>query len=389
MQREPTPQEVREMLAQLRENPEAIAWTERRHVPRSLVALCQSGSPAADGALELLQALALDSKWEVRKAVADVLRAIPDETMTRTLAGLCDDPNTFVRRAAEAALARRRSGAGPSGRGRGGMWTTAGRLAQIEQIHGPEIARLAREIGEMYFDQLVGATVHDARGILTPLTSKLSRLIEQVDRGSHRPVRLRRSLQLLLDRVNLLTRLVEDVRRYSSPIPPARRPERLADILAEAERLAREAAEAGGYEVDDVVVTSPNGEITVEVARDRMLMAFTNVLKNAFESFPDARPSDGRRVQIDIHVMAGSAIVTIADNGVGMSKEDLTQVCEFLPGAKTKKDDGTGFGLPIARRNIGAHGGSLTIQSEEGHGTTVTIALPLEQEDGEACRTKY
>lgn len=389
MEPAPTPQAVQQMLAQLRDNPEAIAWTERRHVPRTLVALCQLGSPAADGAIELLQMLALDSKWEVRKAVADVLRAVSDDALTKTLAALCEDPNTFVRRAAEAALVRRRSGPGPSGRGRGGTWTTAGRLAQIEQIHGAEIARLAREIGEMYFDQLVGATVHDARGILTPLTSKLSRLIEQVDRGPHRPARLRRSLQLLLDRVNLLTRLVEDVRRYSSPLPPARRPERLADILAEAERLAREAVEARGYEVDDIVVTSPNGDITAEVARDRVLMAFTNVLKNAFESFPDARLPGERRVQIDMHVMDGRATVTIADNGVGMSSEDLAQVCEFLPGAKTKKDDGTGFGLPIARRNIAAHGGSLSIVSQEGRGTTVTITLPLEHEGEEECQAKY
>ncbi len=384
----PTQQAVQQMLAQLRDNPEAISWTERRHVPRSLVALCQSRSPAADGAIELLQVLALDSKWEVRKAVADVLRAIPDETLTRTLAALCEDPNTFVRRAGEAALARRRSGPGPSGRGRGGTWTTAARLAQIEQNHGPEIARLAREIGEMYFDQLVGATVHDARGILTPLTSKLGRLIEQVDRWSPRPGRLKRSLQLLLDRVNLLTRLVEDIRRYSSPLPPARRPERLADILSEAERLAREAVEARGSEVDDVEVALPTGEITVEVARDRVLMAFTNVLKNAYESFAEARPPGGYSVRIDMHVSAGSAIITIADNGVGMSTEDLAQVCEFLPGAKTKKDDGTGFGLPIARRNIAAHGGSLSIESQEGRGTTVTITLPLEQEGEEECQAK-
>lgn len=389
MQSELTPQTIRDMITRLRENPEAIPWTERRHIPRSLLPLVQSKSPAADAARELLQQLAQDSKWEVRKAVADLLRTVPDETLTKTLAGLCDDPNAFVQRAAEAALARRRSGPEPSGRGRAGTWTVPARLAQIEQIHGAEVAKLAREIGEMYFDQLVGATVHDARGILTPLASKLGRLIEQVDRASHRPARLKRALRLLLDRVDLLGRLVDDVRKYSSPVSQARRPERLADILAEAERIAREAVETGGREVDDVIVPSFNGEITVAVARDRVLMAFANVLKNAFESFTDDRPPGDRFIRIETHVADGSAVVTITDNGAGMNEDDLVQVREFLPGTKTKKDDGTGFGLPIARRNIGAHGGSLTIESQEGRGTIVTITLPLEQEDGEACQAKY
>jgi cell cycle sensor histidine kinase DivJ len=88
---------------------------------------------------------------------------------------------------------------------------------------------------------------------------------------------------------------------------------------------------------------------------------------------PRTRSNDGAEVE-----------VTVRDNGMGIGMDDLAQLCEFLPGSKTKKNEGTGFGLPIARRNIAAHGGSLTIDSREDQGTVVTITMPAEQGGGEA-----
>lgn len=54
---------------------------------------------------------------------------------------------------------------------------------------------------------------------------------------------------------------------------------------------------------------------------------------------------------------------------------------EFVPGRTSKKNRGTGYGLPIARRYVTAHGGSLAIDSQLGQGTTVTVTLPVEQEE--------
>ena len=73
--------------------------------------------------------------------------------------------------------------------------------------------------------------------------------------------------------------------------------------------------------------------------------------------------SAGRRVQIEVE-----------DSGVGMDEESLARV--FEPYFSTKSS-GTGLGLPIARRNIELNGGTISVQSEKGHGTTVTIRLPI------------
>ncbi|MBE7458182.1 MAG: HEAT repeat domain-containing protein [Phycisphaerae bacterium] len=379
--------DVEQLVNHLRENRGAVAWTERRHIPAALVRVLQAIPPAvnAGAAAELLNLLASDPKWEVRKAVADALRHAQDDRFTKTLVQLSGDENTFVRRAADGALERRRSAPASANGGLRVVSSFAGKLAQLEQKHGTEAARLARQIGETYYDQLVGATAHDARGILTPLASRLDRMIDQLARMPVQPGRLRRSLQQMRERVDLLAHMVDDMRSFALPVPPTRRPERLAEILAEAERLAQEAVDGRGNEPSNIrVVQAVDGAITVEVARDRVLMAFVNVIKNAFESFPQDATANARSIRITAGAADGVAKIRIQDNGTGMPKEDLAQILEFLPGGKTKKNEGTGFGLPIARRSIVAHGGTLTIESEEGLGTTVTVTLPLEHGGSEA-----
>ena len=65
---------------------------------------------------------------------------------------------------------------------------------------------------------------------------------------------------------------------------------------------------------------------------------------------------------------------------MGLSKEELEEVRRFVPGGTSKKVHGTGFGLPIARRKVMDHGGTLNIESRVDQGTVVTITLPLEAE---------
>jgi len=101
-----------------------------------------------------------------------------------------------------------------------------------------------------------------------------------------------------------------------------------------------------------------------------------NILSNAIKFTPS-----GGSVRIEAAAGAGGsgAVITIADTGVGMSEaevqiamEPFRQITNYL----TKSESGTGLGLPLARRFIEAHGGTLTVDSAPGVGTTVTITLP-------------
>ena len=72
----------------------------------------------------------------------------------------------------------------------------------------------------------------------------------------------------------------------------------------------------------------------------------------------------------------GKAIVTMLDEGVGMSEEVKARL--FQPNFSTKTD-GMGLGLAITKKSIDDLGGSIIIDSKEGKGTTVTIIIPVEQ----------
>lgn len=73
-------------------------------------------------------------------------------------------------------------------------------------------------------------------------------------------------------------------------------------------------------------------------------------------------------------------VIQISDQGVGISKEDLTKVFDRfyrVDKARTRSQGGTGLGLSIAKEIANVLGATLDLESEEKKGTTVTIALPM------------
>ncbi|AHN20190.1 sensor histidine kinase [Lysinibacillus varians] len=98
-----------------------------------------------------------------------------------------------------------------------------------------------------------------------------------------------------------------------------------------------------------------------------MRRAVVNFLYNALLHNPP---------DVNVHVTVDTNTITIADNGRGISAEDLAHIFErYYRGTNTEQIQGTGLGTAIARDIIEAHGGTVTILSEDQKGTTVTIQL--------------
>jgi PAS domain S-box-containing protein len=101
--------------------------------------------------------------------------------------------------------------------------------------------------------------------------------------------------------------------------------------------------------------------------------AFMNVLLNAVEAIP----GEGA-IRVAAFARDGSAVVAIADTGVGIPDSALGKVTD--PGYTTKGVRvGAGLGLAITQRVMEEHGGALAIESRENEGATVTLSLPLER----------
>jgi len=100
-----------------------------------------------------------------------------------------------------------------------------------------------------------------------------------------------------------------------------------------------------------------------------------NLLSNAIKFTPH-----GGLIRVQVH-MAGSGDLTIAveDNGIGISPGDVATILEpfgQVDSSRSRQFDGTGLGLPLTKRLIELHGGSMSFESELGGGTRVTLRIP-------------
>lgn len=99
---------------------------------------------------------------------------------------------------------------------------------------------------------------------------------------------------------------------------------------------------------------------------------WVNLLSNAIKFTPE-----GGRIRISLTQDAGSVRVAVRDNGIGMSAETLQHVFEkFYQGDHSHSAEGNGLGLSLVKRIVELCGGSISIESEQGNGTTVYVSLP-------------
>ena len=135
----------------------------------------------------------------------------------------------------------------------------------------------------------------------------------------------------------------------------------LLDAVASEARLLR----PGGAEI---LVRAD--EETVVGDREMLVQLLLNLADNALRHTPD---------EGTVTLAALPSGFSVSDTGIGIAEEHLPHLTERfyrVDSSRARKDGGTGLGLAICESLARAHGGSLTIQSREGQGTTVTVALP-------------
>jgi PAS domain S-box-containing protein len=119
-----------------------------------------------------------------------------------------------------------------------------------------------------------------------------------------------------------------------------------------------------------VVVRALDESLVVSVDGPRLRQVFANVMKNALEA--TERGSDGR-VTVALYRRGATAVVEVADNGVGLASEHRDKI--FLP-FFTTKPTGTGLGMAIVKKIMDLHGGEIEIDSVPGQGTTIRLVIP-------------
>jgi signal transduction histidine kinase len=113
------------------------------------------------------------------------------------------------------------------------------------------------------------------------------------------------------------------------------------------------------------------GDVAVHGDRELLDLALENLVRNAVESVRQAHPSGGGRIDITIEALPHPTLV-VRDNGIGLDPE---RASGYLLPFQSTKPEGTGLGLPLARKVVLQHGGTLSITGRPGDGAEVTLVF--------------
>jgi signal transduction histidine kinase len=100
-----------------------------------------------------------------------------------------------------------------------------------------------------------------------------------------------------------------------------------------------------------------------------------NLIHNSIKFTPE-----GGEIRVSLTSEEERAVVIVADNGIGMSEEDLVHIFERFykaDKARTRKDGGSGLGLSIVKKIVDIHQGEITVASELGKGSRFHVFIPF------------
>ena len=148
----------------------------------------------------------------------------------------------------------------------------------------------------------------------------------------------------------------------------------LNEMIEETMRIVSHQSQERNLSIEDNV----SSKINLEADRRAMKQILINLLSNAVK-FSD----DGGRIQIRARKRANCVTITLEDNGIGITKQDLKKLgkpFEQVQNQFTKSHKGSGLGLAISRSLAEMHGGAMKIRSENGKGTIVSLRIPISRQ---------
>jgi signal transduction histidine kinase len=245
------------------------------------------------------------------------------------------------------------------------------------QAHADRMAEL-----EKVKSDFLKVASHELRGPLAILKGYVSMLSDgSLTLDSPATAKVFTVISAKLQEVSdLVEQMLETARLEDSRLQLRLERQELTSVLTEATERIRPLA-AGTHHVE---LNFDLKSVPVLADHDRLLTIVTNLLDNAVKYSPD-----GGIVEVNLTCDAGTALITVKDHGVGIAGTDLSRLFSRFGRIVTADNShipGTGLGLYFARELARMHGGDITVESEEGVGSTFTVSLPLMVERRDTVR---
>ncbi len=215
--------------------------------------------------------------------------------------------------------------------------------------------------------RLAAGIVHELANPLTAVTMYADALLEKwtLARGDEADLEKLRAVRDAGQRIQRLTR---DLTAYARPGGGAAEPVDLAPLLEQAVRMCAPALREAGATVARALAPVP----PVLGTRAALAQVAVNLIANAAQALPGSGT-----IRLGLAAAEGRVILTVADDGAGMTPEVRARC--FEPFFTTRPGKGIGLGLATARGIVERHRGAISVESAPGRGTTVTVSLPIAQ----------
>lgn len=209
--------------------------------------------------------------------------------------------------------------------------------------------------------EMVAAVSHQIRtplGIISSTAELLKRKLSRTDPQEE-------LTNVIIQEAKRLNGIVTDFLNSARPPTPNLMPCSVDDILEKNLSFLAPETEKNGYKIRKRLATHIR-----EIQADPGLLyqAFLNILMNAMQAMPE-----GGTITIELADRKDTLTIVFSDEGKGIPDDILKRIWHpFF----TTKDTGSGLGLPIVRKIVEGHGGTVRIENGPGKGAQVTVTLP-------------
>ena len=221
---------------------------------------------------------------------------------------------------------------------------------------------------------------HEIKNPLTPIQLSAERIKRKFapKLGEENSDQLQSMTDVIVRQTNDLRRIVDEFSKFARMPEPERREEDLGQLVQDAVILQQ-----SGQPDLDITVDLPDRPTPADLDATMIGQALTNLIKNAGEAIASLEkktgaPSSAPQIQVALTDCETNYLITIADNGIGLP-EDRAKLFEPYV---TTRDEGTGLGLPIVKKIIEEHGGTLTLEDapvfygQDHKGAMAVVRLP-------------
>ena len=178
------------------------------------------------------------------------------------------------------------------------------------------------------------------------------------------------------DRVLVMLNTLMDISEAESgAMQLQREPVPLREVVDRAVELYHDVAEAKGVTLTTKAVSgfSRTDDVVVSGDRTRLEQVAANLIDNAIKYTPP-----GGRVDVDVRREDGRAVLSVRDTGPGIPPDELPRIWDRLfRGDASRTERGLGLGLSLVRAIVEAHGGTVQVESEPGHGSRFAVNLVI------------